>query len=238
MIKLGLDVHIASIVAVMQEGTLPPKPARRLSREQLLALVRQQVERGAAVHCVQESCGFGFVLHRELVDAGAKSMLITPIRLDEARRGRKTDRQDARALCLRLSRYLDGHHDELRPIRIPTIEEERRRELSRRREFIQRQIRRLDNRGRAVLLEHRYQSLPAGWARPPADFPIPIRLLGGGHANGKRRRLCSMSGCSAGLGRIISSLQSHRALLAVWIIKAQRIFLCVCYHPRVTQVCP
>src|SRR6476619_1761560 len=107
-IKLGLDVHIASIVAVVQEGALPPKPARRLSRDQLLALVRQEVERGGAVHCVQESCGFGFVLHRELVAAGAKSMLITPIRLDEARRGRKTDRQDARALCLRLSRFLDG----------------------------------------------------------------------------------------------------------------------------------
>jgi transposase len=166
MIKLGLDVHIASIVAVVQEGALPPKPARRLSRDQLLALVGQQVERGAAVHCVQESCGFGFVLHRELIAAGAQSMLITPIRLDEARRGRKTDRQDARALCLRLSRFLDGHHDELQPIRIPTIEEERRREVSRRREFIQRQIRRLDNRGRAVLLEHRYQSLPAGWWGP------------------------------------------------------------------------
>ena len=49
MIKLGLDVHIASIVAMVREGALPPKPARRLSREQLLALVRQQVERGAAL---------------------------------------------------------------------------------------------------------------------------------------------------------------------------------------------
>jgi transposase len=104
LLKLGLDVHIASIVAVIQEGALPPKPARRLSRGELLALIQQHVERGATVHCVQESCGFGFVLHRELVAAGAQSMLITPIRLDEAGRGRKTDRQDARALCLRLSR--------------------------------------------------------------------------------------------------------------------------------------
>ena len=85
LVKLGLDVHIASIVAVVQEGALPPKPARRLSRDQLLALVRQHVERGATVHCVQESCGFDLVLHRELVAAGAQSMLITPIRLDEAR---------------------------------------------------------------------------------------------------------------------------------------------------------
>jgi transposase len=166
LVKLGLDVHIASIMVVIQEGALPPKPARKVSRGQLLELVQRYVQREASVHCVQESCGFGFVLHRELVAAGAQSILITPVRLDEARRARKTDRQDARLLCLRLSRYLDGHREELRPIRVPTIEEERRRELGRRREFIQRQIRRLDNRGRAVLLEHRYQTLPAGWWGP------------------------------------------------------------------------
>jgi len=52
---------------------------------------------------VQESCGFGFVLHRELLAAGAQSFLITPIALNGQR---KTDKLDARALCLRLSRWL------------------------------------------------------------------------------------------------------------------------------------
>src|ERR1051325_2029366 len=40
-----------------------------------------------------------------------------------------------------------------------------------------------------------------------------------------------------GLG-LISSLQSHGALLAVWIIKAQRLSLGVCDDPRVSQECP
>src|SRR2546421_1115039 len=43
---------------------------------------------------------------------------------------------------------------------------------------------------------------------------------------------------SAWLGGIISSLQSHGALLAVWIIKAQRFPLRVCDDPRVSQKCP
>src|SRR5205814_106944 len=47
-----------------------------------------------------ESCGFGFVLHRRLVEAGAQSFLITPIALNGQR---KTDKLEARALCVRLS---------------------------------------------------------------------------------------------------------------------------------------
>jgi len=62
---------------------------------------------------VQESCGFGFVLHRELVAAGAQSFLITPIALNGQR---KTGKLDAWALGLRLSRRLDGNRDEPAPI--------------------------------------------------------------------------------------------------------------------------
>ena len=165
-VQLGLDVHIGSIVAVLQEGSLPPKAARKLSRGELLTWVRQLIHRGAQVHCVQESCGFGFVLHRELEALGAQSYVITPVRLDSERRGRKTDRLDARALCLRLARYLDGDRDQLRPIRIQSVAEQRRREAGRRREFLQQEVRRLENHGRALLLEHRYQTLPARWWGP------------------------------------------------------------------------
>jgi hypothetical protein len=50
---------------------------------------------------------FGFVLHRQLVDAGAQSFLITPIALNGKR---KTDKLDARALCVRLSRWIAAAH--------------------------------------------------------------------------------------------------------------------------------
>ena len=38
--------------------------------------------------------------------------------------------------------------------------------MSRRREFLTREIRRLDNRGRALILEHCHETLPSGWWGP------------------------------------------------------------------------
>ena len=87
------------------------------------------------------------------------------MRLNLERR-RKNDRMDARELCVRLSRYLDGHQDELRPIRIPSRSERERRELGRQREFWKKQLRRLENHGRALRIEHEHESLGAGWAGP------------------------------------------------------------------------
>src|ERR1019366_1437466 len=117
MLKLGLDVHLEFIMAVAQKDHANPHASRKFSREQLVAQVKKWVAEGFQVFCVEESCGFGFVLHRELLAAGAQSFLITPIALNGKR---KTDKLDARALCLRLSRWLDGNREELAPIRIPS----------------------------------------------------------------------------------------------------------------------
>ena len=112
---------------------------------------------------MQESCGFGFVLHRELVAAGAQSFLITPIALNGKR---KTDKLDARALCLRLSRWLDGNRDELSPIRIPSQTEQRQREGTRRRKFLAGAIRSLANRGHSQVAEYCHAQLPHRWWGP------------------------------------------------------------------------
>jgi hypothetical protein len=69
---------------------------------------------GDEVPAVYESCGFGYILHEELVAAGAHC-IVRPMRLNLERR-RKNDRMDGRELCVRLSRYLDGHGEELKPI--------------------------------------------------------------------------------------------------------------------------
>src|SRR5712672_2342885 len=138
MLKLGLDVHLEFIMAVAQKDHANPHAPRKFSREQIVAQVRKWVAEGFQVFCVEESCGFGFVLHRELVAAGAQSFLITPIALNGQR---KTDKLDARALCLRLSRWLDGNRAELSPIRIPSLAEQQRREVTRRRQFLAREIR-------------------------------------------------------------------------------------------------
>jgi transposase len=163
MLKLGLDVHLEFIMAVAQKDHANPHAPRKFTREQLIAQVKKWVAEGFQVFCVQESCGFGFVLHRELVAAGTQSFLITPIALNGQR---KTDKLDARALCLRLSRWLDGNRDELAPIRIPSEQEQRQREGTRRRKFLAGAIRSLANRGHSQVSEYCHAQLPHRWWGP------------------------------------------------------------------------
>ena len=134
--------------------------------------MRQKVQAGRhIVWTVYESCGFGYTLHYQLVEAGAFGVVISPVRLHPERR-RKNDRLDSRKLCLRLSRYLEGQKDELPVIRIPTVAEQQRRELVKTRQFWNKLVRQLEKHGRALRLEH--EDLK----------PCPMRL-GADLANGK-----------------------------------------------------
>lgn len=163
LLKLGLDVHLDFIMAVLQHDHSNPKAPRKFANEELVNQVKRWVAEGFQVFCVQESCGFGFTLHRALVAAGAQSFLITPIALNGQR---KTDKLDARALCLRLSRWLDGNREELAPIRIPSEAEQRQREGTRRRKFLQRLVRMLGNRGHGQVAEYAHVKLPGHWWGP------------------------------------------------------------------------
>jgi transposase len=165
VLKLGLDVDLQQITATVQHDHQHPKPARGFTVLRLVQWVREQVRAGYTVWTVYESCGFGYTLHYQLVEAGARSLVISPVRLQTERR-RKNDRLDSRQLCLRLSRYLDGQKDELPVIRIPTVAEQQRRELGRQRTFWHKQVRQLENHGRALRLEHELKTLPSGWAGP------------------------------------------------------------------------
>ena len=160
LLKLGLDVHLEFIMAVAQKDHANAQAPRKFTNDELVAQVQQWIAAGLQVCTVQESCGFGFVLHRRLVAAGAQSFLITPMALNGAR---KTDKLDARALCLRLSRWLDGNRDELAPIRIPSAAEPRRREVTRRRQFLAREVRCLANRGHGQVAEYCHAKLPPHW---------------------------------------------------------------------------
>jgi transposase len=162
---LGLDVDLRYVVTAVQCDQGVIAPARKYTRAQLCAWVAKQVAAGHSVYSVYECCGFGYTLHEQLTAAGAHSLITTPMRLSLERR-RKNDRLDARELCVRLSRYHAGHRHELRPIRLPSRAEVQRRELGRQREFWKREVRRLENHGRAVRIEHEHETLPGGWAGP------------------------------------------------------------------------
>lgn len=163
--KLGLDVDIKNIVVAIQCDHGQIKPAQKFTQERLMAWVKEKIAQGHRVYSVYESCGFGFTLHEELQAAGATNFVTTPMQLCQERR-RKNDRLDARALCVRLSRYLDGHSEELHPIRIPSQAELQRRELGRQRDFWKYQALALENHGRALRIQFEHQTLPSGWAGP------------------------------------------------------------------------
>ena len=163
--KLGLDIELRAVAVARQCGRGAIGLAAKMTREQLIEWVKERIDQGEVVCTVYESCGFGYTLHEQLSAAGAHSLVTTPMRLNLERK-RKNDRMDARELCVRLSRHLDGQSYELRPIRIPSRWEQQRRELGRQREFWKREVRQLENHGRALRIEHEHETLEAGWAGP------------------------------------------------------------------------
>ncbi len=125
-IKLGIDVHQSFGVVVLQEGGSNPKPAQRMSPTAFLpwAAKLRRSHPGAALHAVYEACGFGFGLQRALTALGITCHVVCPQKLDERHQRVKTDGRDAKALCQKLDRYVEGNRDALAVVRVPTPEEE------------------------------------------------------------------------------------------------------------------
>ena len=162
VIKLGLDVDTQRVTVGSQYDHSMIKPAARFQPDELVAWVKARIAEGHVVWTVYEACGFGYTLHWKLLEAGAINLVIAPIRLDTQRR-RKTDGLDARALCLRLTRYLDGQRNELPVIRVPSVAEQQRRETGRQRLFWRSEVHRLASHGRALRLEHEHEQLSGRW---------------------------------------------------------------------------
>ena len=135
VIKLGIDVHQEWYVVVMQEGGDNPKPAQRFKKESFLHWVAKLKQKGGVeIHAVYEACGFGFGLQRQLTALGIACYVVCPQKLDERNKRVKTDGLDAKALCLKLDRFVEGNREALALVRVPTPEEEQLRAIHRQRE--------------------------------------------------------------------------------------------------------
>ena len=188
ILKVGLDIDLKRLTATIQWDHLDPKAPREFKTSaDLIKWVTEMTAAGHVVYTVYESCGFGYCLHYDLVQAGAVSLVITPTLLDRTRR-RKNDRLDSAQLCLRLSRYVDGQRKELHVIRVPSVTEQQRRETGRQREFWRGLILTIANHGRALRLEHEGKTLSGHWWGPRLwkrlepqltpfvrDFLLPLR---------------------------------------------------------------
>ncbi len=162
-IKLGIDVHQDFYVVVMQQDGTNPKPPRRFHKEAFLHWAAKLKASGATVHAVYEACGFGFCLQRQLSALGIDCYVVCPQKLDEQNKRVKTDGLDAKALCLKLDRFLQGNRHALARVRVPSEEEERSRAIHRQREQLVKVRKVLEAQGRSLMVNHGIEPVQNWW---------------------------------------------------------------------------
>ena len=167
VIKLGIDVHQEFYTVVMQEGGSNPKPPQRFSKEGFLHWAARLKSQEGQVHAVYEACGFGFGLQRQLSALGIECQVVCPQKLDEHNRRVKTDSLDAKALCLKLDRFVEGNRDALALVRVPSEEEEQLRAIHRQREQLVKTRKRLEAQGRSLMVNHGIEPVKNWWKPRP-----------------------------------------------------------------------
>jgi transposase len=174
-IKLGIDVHQEFYVVVTQEGGSNPKPPQRFAKEAFLYWAARLKEKsGAQMYAVYEACGFGFSLQRQLSELGIHCYVVCPQKLDEQNKRVKTDGLDARTLCLKLDRFVQGNRAALALVRVPSEEEERSRAIHRQREQLVKTRKVLEAQGRSLMVNHGCKPVQQWWkARAFAALDVP-----------------------------------------------------------------
>src|SRR3984893_17354929 len=174
VIKLGIDVHQHFYTVAVQEGSTNPKPPQRFTKEGFLHWAARLKRRAGQAHAVYEACGFGFGLQRELSALGIHCYVICPQKLDECNRRVKTDSLDAKALCLKLDRFVQGNKDALALVRVPSEQEEQLRAIHRQREQLVKARKRLEGQGRSLLVNHGIEPVQQWWKqRAFAKLAVP-----------------------------------------------------------------
>ena len=177
VIKLGIDVHQEFYTVVMQMGGSNPKPPQRFTKEGFLHWAAKLKRQGGEIYAVYEACGFGFGLQRQLAALGIACHVVCPQKLDEHNRRVKTDSLDAKALCLKLDRFVQGNRDALALVRVPSEREEQLRAIHRQREQLVKARKQLEAQGRSLMVNHGIEPVRSWWkARTFAALPVPSWL--------------------------------------------------------------
>src|SRR5438132_2405184 len=173
-IKLGIDVHQDFYVVVEQAGGSNPKPPQRFRKEAFLHWAAKLKSQATEVYAVYEACGFGFSLQRKLSALSIQCYVVCPQKLDEQNRRVKTDGLDAKALCLKLDRFVQGNRDALALVRVPSEKEEQLRAIHRQREQLVKARKQLEAQVRSVMVNHGIEPVKNWWKRCNfAALPVP-----------------------------------------------------------------
>ena len=128
--KLGFTIGVAQ---PPRERTIPAGDVTRVQQEIAQAKQRFGLPADARVVSCYEAGRDGFWLHRCLVAHGVQNHVIDSASIEVNRRQRraKTDRLDVRKLLTMLLRHLAGEPKVWSVVRVPSVEEEDRRQLHR-----------------------------------------------------------------------------------------------------------
>lgn len=128
-IYVGLDVHLKSYsVTIVIDGMVEKKWTMPSDGQKLIEILLKNYK-GGVIKSVYEAGFSGFGLHRALVENGIENIVINPASMAISSGDRvKTDKKDSEKLARQLSAGL------LKGIRVPSIEEELKRQLPRTRQ--------------------------------------------------------------------------------------------------------
>ncbi len=174
LIKLGIDVHQNFYMVVMQEGGTNPKPPQRFTKPAFLHWAAKLARRGTQIYAVYEACGFGFCLQRQLSALGISCYVVCPEKLDRHNKRVKTDRVDAKALCLKLDSFVQGNREAMAIVRVPSEKEEQARAIHRQREQLVKARKQLEAQGRSLMVNHGLEPVQQWWkGRTFARLEVP-----------------------------------------------------------------
>ena len=113
-------------------------------------------------------------MQRQLTALGIACQVVCPQKLDERNKRIKTDGLDAKALCLKLDRFVQGNREALALVRVPTEAEEQLRAIHRQREQLVKARKQLEAQGRSLMVNHGIEPVQQWWkARVFARLAVP-----------------------------------------------------------------
>jgi len=159
--KLGFTIGMAQ---QPRERTIPAGDVARLQQEVTQAKQRFGLPEDARVVSCYEAGRDGFWLHRSLVAQGVQNSVIDSASIEVNRRQRraKTDRLDVRKLLTMLLRHSAGEQKVWSVVRVPSVDEEDRRQLHRELTTAKQDRTRVINRIQGLLAGHGVQLILQG----------------------------------------------------------------------------
>ena len=148
-VYIGLDVHKTTYAYTVRcEGVTMKKGTLAASPKALVTFLKRCFS-GANVKSAYEAGFCGFYLHRVLCENGIDNIVVNPSSIESAARERvKTDKKDSLKIAIQLEA------GRLRGIHVPSIQQERHREISRLRGDLVNKKRRISNQIKCLFYRH------------------------------------------------------------------------------------